>query len=268
MLFDSFDGISIYSLVCIIDFIMTDFAPKYFISVGLLRIIRVIRFMPLFVTYSPQLKMGLEALRRSRVAAYNLCYFLFMIIFVYALIGVAAFKNAARSVAHGNDQISFHNVDGAVMLLIQISTSAGWDGTYHALIEQYNPFVVFLYMWSFLFICILTILNLMLMIILCYFKLAFEMESESKQLPTADINDFNNKWKTIASPNRPLFINKVQLPALINNLEKSSSLRAGVNTTDEHIQLLGIPVHNEQQFYYGEVLIALNKNRLKHTPCN
>lgn len=244
------------------EFIMTEFA-RYVISVSLLRIIRVMRFIPLLVPHSPQLRMSLRALYRSRIAAFNLCGFLSLIIFVYALIGIGAFKNVTDKLAPPNDRISFNNLSGAIILLVQISTSAGWDGIYIKLIKDYHPFVVFLYIWSFLFICIMIIMNIMLTIILCYYYMASEMESETKKLPTTDQNDFNEKWKAITSPNRPLFINKVQLPMLINNLEKSSSLRSGFITTDENIQLLGIPVHNEQQMHYGEVLIALNKNRLK-----
>lgn len=228
----------------------------------MLRVIRVIRFVPLLVSHSPQLRMSLQALNRSRIAAINMCVFLSLIIFVYALIGFGAFKNAAEE---SSEQISFNTVLGSIFTLFQISTSAGWDGIYEKLIAaDHNAFYLFLYFWSFLFICIMTIMNLMLTIILCYYKLASDRESEmSKNLSTHDLNEFNEKWKAIAAPNRPLFINRVQLPALINNLGKSSSLRSGFGITDESIQLLGIPVHNEHQLYYGEVLIALNKNRLK-----
>lgn len=244
---------------------MTEFAHTA-ISVSMLRVIRVIRFVPLFVSYSPQLKMSLQALYRSRIAAFNLCVFLFLIIVVYAIIGFGAFQNSTARLPP-NKQISFNNITGAIFLLFQISTSAGWDGTYEKLIDEYNTFSVFVYFWSFLFICIMIIMNLMLTIILCYYKIASETEFESKDLSIAALNDFNEKWKAIAAPNHPLFINKAQLPALINSLGKSSSLHSGFVITDENIQLLGIPVHNEQQLYYGEVLIALNKNRLKQRTC-
>lgn len=244
---------------------MSEFSDKA-ISVSMLRVIRVIRFIPLFVAYSPQLKMALQALYRSRIAAFNLCILLFLIIFVYALIGVGAFGNSTGNVAPQNDQISFHNISGAIIILTQIGTTAGWDGVYDALIKDYDQFVVFLYLWSFLFICIMIILNLMLNIILSYYKMASEENLKLEKLSTTDFNDFNAKWKVIAASNQPLFIKKVQLPVLMNNLDKSSSLCPAFAITDENIQLLGIPIHNEQQLYYGEVLIALNRNRLKQTP--
>lgn len=247
------------------EFVHTTFKMEMVISVNMLRVIRVIRFIPLLVSYSPQLKMSLQALYRSRVAAFNLCAFLFVIVLVYALIGFGAFKNASAPPPPQNEEMSFDNIMGAIFILIQISTSAGWDGNYEQLIGEYHPFNVFVYFWSFLFICIMIIMNLMLTIILCYYKLASEMEFESTDLSAADRNDFIEKWKAISAPNRPLFIHKAQLPALINSLGKSSALRSGFVITDENIQLLGIPMHNQQQLYYGEVLIALNKNRLKQT---
>lgn len=247
---------------------MLEWGANAVISVSLLRVIRIFRFIPLLSAYSPQLKMSLQALYRSRNAALHLCAFLFLIVYVYALIGVGAFKDATGLSNQINERISFRNVSGAIILLIEISTSAGWDGTYERLLHDYNKFAVLLYLWSFLFICIMTILNLVLTIILTYYKMASDVDFESTQLACADQNDFHDKWQAIAAPDRPQFINKAQLPALINNLGKSSTLRWGFVPTDENIQLLGIPLHNEQQVNYGEVLIALNKNRLRQTHGN
>lgn len=251
------------AFISLIEFFTAEFS-RWSISTSILRVIRVLRFISLVVSYSPQLKMSLNALHRSRVAAFNLCAFLLLIVFVYALIGYGAFK-AADEESFAVSQFSFNTTLGSILTLFQISTSAGWDGTYEELLEDdNNAFGVFVYIWSFLFICIMIIMNLMLTIILSYYQLAMATELEnSKKLSAHDLNEFNEKWRVFAVPNRPLFINKVELPALINALGRSSSLRSGFEIADENIQLLGIPAHNEHQLYYGEVLIALNKNRLK-----
>lgn len=244
---------------------MVEFTHSTVVSVSLLRVIRVIRFDSLLVTYSPDLRLAFDALRRSKTAAYYLCLFLLLVIFVYSLIGAVAFRNVTN-ITPINDKISFFTVGQAIILLIQISTSAGWDGVYKALIgQQYNPFVVFLFLWSFLFICILIIVNLVLTIILNYYSKAYESETEPEKLRSSDLNDFNENWQTIAAPDEPLFINRAQLSILLNRLDKSSALRLSVIPNDENIQLLGIPVHNDQQLYHGDVLIALNKARLRQT---
>lgn len=242
---------------------MIEFTHSNVVSVSLLRVIRVIRFNSLFVSHSPQLKLGLAALNRSKTAAYNLCLFLFLVIFVYALIGSSAFKRVLN-VSPINDQISFYTVGQAIILLVQISTSAGWDSVYEALVARnhYNGFVIFLYLWSFLYICILIIINLVLTIIMNYYTKAYDIETGTKKLRINDINDFNEAWLTLATVDEPHFINKTQLPILINRLDKSSSLRTSVIPTDENLQLLGIPIRNEQQVYRGEVLIALNRARI------
>lgn len=244
---------------------MVEFTHSTVVSVSLLRVIRVIRFNSLLVTYSTNLKMAFDALRRSKTAAYYLCLFLLLVIFVYSLIGAVAFRKVTN-ITPINDKIAFFSVGQAMILMIQISTSAGWDGVYKVLINetnQFNPFVVFLFLWSFLFICILAIVNLVLTIILNYYLKAYESETEAEKLQLSDLNDFNEKWQTIAAPDEPHFINRVQLPILLNRLDQSSALRSSVIPNEENIQLLGIPVHNEQQYYRGDVLIALNKARLR-----
>lgn len=240
--------------------------PVYVCYVGLLRVIRVLRFRSLFTERSPGLRTALEALQRSKRAAFNLNLFLFLIIFIYSLIGVVSFKSV-KNIVPINEGISFHSVGAAMFVLIQISTSAGWDGLYGVLVDEnnYNPFSVFLFIWSFLFICILIIVNLILTVILNYYTIANENEIESTKLRVNDLNDFNDKWKSLTAANDPLFINKTQLSILLNRLDESSALRSSILPTEENIQLLGIPIHNENQLYHGDVLIALNKARSKQS---
>lgn len=232
-------------------------------GITVLRVIHVLRFNSLFVSWSPQLKLALKALNSSKSAAVNLCLFLFLITFVYALIGTVVFKHVSN-LTPINDKISFQTVEQALILLIQISTSAGWDAVYNVLVAKnhYNAFVIFLYLWSFLYICIMIIVNLVLTIILSYYTNACEAEIEQNKLRTNDINDFNEKWSAIATAEAPLFINRTQLPILLNRLDELSSLRTGVVPTDEtRIQLLGIPIRDDDKLYRGDVLIALNQNR-------
>lgn len=235
-------------------------------SFSLLRVIRILRFNSLFVAHSTYLKLGLEALGQSKVAARNLLVFLLLIIFVYASIGAVAYRQIV-DINEINDKISFHSVQQGLVLMFQISTSAGWDGLYGAIIEDgYNAFGAFVFLWSFLFICILIIVNLVLTIVLNFYTSVCAAESDSIQLRPADLNDFNEQWKVIAAPEHPLFINKTQLPVLFDRLDNSSSLRPNTMPTEENIQLLGIPIYDDQQLYHGEVLIALNKARLRKMP--
>lgn len=261
---NGFNFIKLNKFILISDLYMLEFSNVNILPVTLLRVIRVLRFNSLLVAYSPSLKSGLKALRRSTTAAYNLCLFLFLMIFVYALIGTVAFKDV-QNITEINEKITFQSIDGALILMFQISTSAGWDGLYKVLTKFYNfnRFAIFLYIWSFLFICILTIVNLVLTIILNYYVAANQIENDSKELQRADLMDFNERWNTLAKPNQPIFINKEQLPILLNQLDRSSALR--ITPNEENIQLLGIPVQNDDQLYRGDVLIALNKNRLRQT---
>lgn len=242
---------------------MIEFSNHNVISVDILRAIRVFRFNSLFVAHSTYLQLGLKALRQSQAAARHLLSFLFLIIFVWALIGVVAFRDV-QHISKINDQISFKTAGKGLIVMIQMSTSAGWDGLYKTLLENdYNPFAIFVFFWSFLFICILIIVNLVLTIVVNFYLKAYEADTDVNKLPSADFDDFNNKWNAIAASDQPFFIKKTQLPIVLGRLNASSSLRPKTAPTEEYIQLLGIPVHNEQQLYRGEVLIALNKARLR-----
>lgn len=236
----------------------------YVLSPAILRVIRVIRFNSLFVNYSKQLKLALGSLRKSRSAAWHLGAFLFFMICVYALIGIAAFRRATN-IFPINDTITFRNFGPALLLIFQISTSAAWDGVYEALISDSHKsrILVALYLLSFLFICILVIVNLMTTVIVNYY-LATEEEDEVKALRASDANDFDQKWQTVAGSENPLVIQKAQLGDLLGRLAATSALRLN-DVDNESIKLLGIPLRNKDQYYRGDVLIALNKERLRRS---
>lgn len=235
-----------------------------FFTVSQLRAIRIIRFNFLLVNQSSKLSMGLESLKRSKSVAIKLFFFLTLISYVYALIGVVAFGRIEK-IFPINDQISFHTVWQSLVLLYQISTTAGWDGVYVALVSELmsSTFIIAIYLISYIAISILITVNLVITIILNYYTLTSEVEDEKRKLPTSDLDDFNENWKNFAKSEKPLFIESSHLHDFIDRLNVKSSLRAGLSVNEESIKLLGIPIHNDQQYYRGEVLIALNALRLK-----
>lgn len=232
-------------------------------SASILRVIHVLRFNSLLINCSNQLKLAMEALKKSRSAAWKLLVFLFLIIYIYALMGVAAF-NRVPNLFPINENVSFRTFGQSLLLLFQISTSAAWDRVYEVLISDPNKsaFLIFVYLVSFLFISFLVIVNLVATVVLNYYLEASENENKGKELRDSDLNDFNDKWQSIAGSENPLFIKKTQLRNLLDRLGATSALRFNTPLNDEKINLLGIPVRNEDQYYRGDVLIALNRFRL------
>lgn len=232
-------------------------------TICMLRVIRVVRFNSLLEQFSPQLRMGLKSLRQSKSAALNLFSFLVLIIYVYALIGTVAFNRTVK-IFPINDKVSFYTVWQSMVLLYQISTSAGWDGVYKALIteQKYSIFLIAVYLLSFLFICVFIVFNLVITVILNFYAQMCEVENERKGLRAADLGDFNMNWEVVARQEQPAFIERSQLSDLLTRLNIDSGLRREFEINDDNIKLLGIPIRNEKQYYRGDVLLALNRVRL------
>lgn len=224
------------------------------------------RFNSLLAGLSRHLRLGLKSLKRSQTAALKLFLFLLLITYVYALIGTVAFNRVAK-IFPINDRISFHTVWRSMILLYQICTSAGWDGVYKALIVEPSTIAILvaLYLLSYLFISIFILINLTATVILNFYSQVCDIEDETTKLRKVDLDDFNDKWKAVAIREQPLFIRKSQLIDLLNRLAPTSSLRCNLSIDENNIKLLGIPVRNEQQLYRGDVLIALNKIRMRYS---
>lgn len=254
------------AFLLISEFLLIEFTHTSIISISLLRVFRIIRFNSLITNLSKQLKLGLDSLKRSKLAAYNLSLFLILVIFVYGLVGVVAFRRVAH-IFSINENVSFHTIGQSFILLYQISTSAGWDGVYTALKlqNQFNAFLIALYVLSFLLISIFVTLNLVITVILNFYVKSLEIEEESRKLKPNDLSNFNEKWQSIAQSNEPLFIQKNQLIEFLKNLDSSSSLLNSITINEENVKLLGIPLREEKKYYRGDVLIALNRARLRQS---
>lgn len=223
---------------------------------------RIVRFNSMITKVSPQLKQAFKSLSQSKWVAYHLGLFLFLITLVYGMIGVVAFGRISH-IFPINENISFYRLGRSMIVLIQISTSAGWDMAYIALIKHFNPFLVALYILSYLIICIFITINLVLTVVLNYYTSCVEIAEKATKLNQRDLLEFNGAWQLLAQHDRPLFIQKSQLLQLLQKLDPTSSLRSSFDTSEENVRLLGIPLHEDQTYYRGEVLIALNRARLR-----
>lgn len=223
---------------------------------------RIARFNPIITSLSPQLQQAFKSLSQSKWVAYHLGLFLFLITMVYGMIGVVAFSRISH-IFPINDNVSFHRLGHSMILLMQISTTAGWDAVYITLIKHFNPFLIALYILSYMFICIFVTINLVLTVVLNYYTSCIEAEEIAQKLGHHDLSNFNETWQSLALTERPALIRKAQLIQLLNKLDAASSLRRAIEINDENIRLLGIPLREDQTYYRGDVLIALNRARLR-----
>lgn len=235
---------------------------SHLIPIGLLRVARIARFNSLITKLSPQLSHALKSLCQSKYVAYQLGLFLFLITLVYGMIGVVAFGRIAH-IFIINENVSFYRLGRSMTLLFQISTSAGWDAVYITLIKHYNPFLITLYVLSYLFICIFITINLVLTVVLNYYSSCVEEVDSVVKLSQRDLADFNDTWHSLAQLDHPTLLKRDRLVELLKKLDSSSSLRTAIDINEENVRLLGIRLQEEQTYYRGDVLIALNRARLR-----
>lgn len=120
--------------------------------------------------------------------------------------------------------------------------------------------VVFIYLISYLLLSALIYTNIVISVILEYYHESSESH-EQNQLAASDLNDFNQKWQLLANNDEPKFIAKAQLKDFVNSLTADSALRPA-SLSDLDIKLLGIPERKSDLIHHGDLLIALNRNRL------
>ena len=77
----------------------------------------------------------LFALAMSMPALFNICLLLFLIMFIFAIFGMSFFMNVKHTA--GLDSVfNFETFGKSMILLFQMSTSAGWDGVLNAIINE------------------------------------------------------------------------------------------------------------------------------------
>lgn len=226
------------------------------ISTLRLRVIRIIRFKR-FETAT--MRLCTSVLHTTWPIVAQLLLLFTIIISVYAIIGMILFGRLSV-IFDLNPTINFQTFGAAFILLFQISTGASWDGVYEALMEYRSNIIVIVYLLTYLYFSIAIYTNIMMSIILEYYRRASECH-EQGQLSEADLNDFNQKWQRLAGSDEPKFIAKTKLKDFVNTLSVESSLRLA-STTDLDLKLLGIPERKSDLIHHGDVLIALNRNRV------
>jgi len=117
--------------------VLSDLIEKYFVSPTLLRVVRVAKIGRVLrlVKGARGIRTLLFALAMSMPALFNICLLLFLIMFIFAIFGMSFFMNVKHTA--GLDSVfNFETFGKSMILLFQMSTSAGWDGVLNAIINE------------------------------------------------------------------------------------------------------------------------------------
>ncbi|NXN96399.1 SCN5A protein, partial [Rhinopomastus cyanomelas] len=178
--------------------------PTLFRVVRLARIGRILRL----IRAARGIRTLLFALMMSLPALFNIGLLLFLVMFIYAIFGMANFAYVKKE--HGiDDMFNFQTFANSMLCLFQITTSAGWDGLLSPILNTGPPFcdpningtigecgkpaVGIVYFVSYIIISFLIVVNMYIAVILENFNAATEESTEP--LGEDDIDIFYEIWE-------------------------------------------------------------------------
>ncbi|NWW76127.1 SCN5A protein, partial [Climacteris rufus] len=181
------------------------FSPTVLRTLRLARIGRILRI----VRKARGIRTLLFALLMSLPALVNIGLLLFLIMFIYAIVGMANFA-CLRWEGGIDDIFNFQTFCGSILCLFQITTSAGWDSLLAPLLEESNTCAPnvnltgteinnctnrgfgILYFVSYVIISFLIVVNMYIAVILENFTVATEESTDP--LCEDDFDMFYETW--------------------------------------------------------------------------
>ncbi|XP_046400026.1 sodium channel protein para-like [Ischnura elegans] len=180
-------------ILSIIGVVLSDLIEKYFVSPLLLRLARLARvgLVLRLVKRARGLRTLLSTMAVSLPALFNVCLLFTLVTFVYALFGMNLFMHLKEK-SGVDDVFNFRTVGQSMILLFQISTSAGWDGVLDAIINEDDCRLPdgevpgncgsraqgITFMLSYLIITFIIVVNMLVAIVLEHFSQASEDDEE------------------------------------------------------------------------------------------
>uniref|UniRef100_T1JEU7 Sodium channel protein n=1 Tax=Strigamia maritima TaxID=126957 RepID=T1JEU7_STRMM len=258
-------------ILSILGVALKEMIENYFVSPTLLRVVRVVKVGRVLrlVKGAKGIRTLLFALAMSLPALFNICLLLFLVMFIYAIFGMSFFK----TVKYGNgldETFNFNTFPQSMILLFQMSTSAGWDGVLDPLMNEENctlpdinldeegncgnsgKAVVFLI--SYLVISFLIIINMYIAVILENYSQATEEVQEG--LTDDDYDMYYEIWQRF-DPDGTQYLTYEDLPEFLHELEEPLQI---VKPNKYKIISMDIPICKNDLLYCVDILDALTKD--------
>ncbi|NXM81604.1 SCN5A protein, partial [Oenanthe oenanthe] len=245
------------------------FSPTVLRTLRLVRIGRILRL----VHRAKRIHTLLFALLMSLPALVNIGLLLFLIMFIYAIVGMANF--ACLHLDGGIDNIfNFQTFCGSILCLFQITTSAGWDTLLAPVLKGpdacapqlnitgtektncINKSFGILYFVSYVIISFLIVINMYIAVILENFSVATEESTDP--LCEEDFDMFYETWGKF-DPLATQFIDYSALSDFADALEFPLRI-----PKPNKIQLISmdIPIVSGDKIHYLDILLAFTKRVL------
>ncbi|XP_068261081.1 sodium channel protein type 5 subunit alpha isoform X3 [Nyctibius grandis] len=200
-------------ILSIVGTVLSDIIQKYFFSPTLFRVIRLARIGRILrlIRGAKGIRTLLFALMMSLPALFNIGLLLFLVMFIYAIFGMANFAYVKKEYGI-DDMFNFQTFANSMLCLFQITTSAGWDALLNPILNTGPPYcdpnlpnangskgdcgspaVGILFFVTYIIISFLIVVNMYIAIILENFSVATEESTEP--LSEDDFDMFYEIWE-------------------------------------------------------------------------
>ncbi|XP_066925644.1 sodium channel protein 1 brain-like isoform X3 [Clytia hemisphaerica] len=243
------------------------------VTPSVLRVARVLRIGRLlrYFNSAKGIRRLLVALVISLPALFNIGALLFLILFIYAIIGMSNFGYVKKNGAL-NEVVNFETFGSSMMVLFRLATSAGWNEVLDALMISEpdcdpnlnsvpngncgTPWIAVAYFVTFILITYLIIVNMYIAVILENFNQAHEQEEIG--ITDEDIEMFYAVWQ-LYDPLATQFIDYEKLPFLVANLGPPLGIPFPNKVA---VHNLDLPMNDSDEIHCIDVLQALLKRVL------
>ncbi|KAH0627619.1 hypothetical protein JD844_003596 [Phrynosoma platyrhinos] len=251
--------------------IVVSFSPTLFRVIRLVRIGRILRL----IRSARGIRTLLFALMMSLPALFNIGLLLFLVMFIYAIFGMANFAYVKME-AGIDDMFNFKTFGNSMLCLFQITTSAGWDGLLSPILNTGPPFcdpnlsapsafskgdcgnpaLGIMFFVTYIIISFLIVVNMYIAVILENFNVATEESTEP--LGDDDFEMFYEVWEKF-DPLATQFIQYSKLSDFANAL--AAPLRIPKPNKFELIAM-DLPMVSGDRIHCLDILFAFTKRVL------
>ncbi|XP_031337062.1 sodium channel protein para isoform X6 [Photinus pyralis] len=262
---------SVVVIFSILSLVLSDIIAKYFLSPTLLRVVRVAKVGRVLrlVKGAKGIRTLLFALAMSLPALFNICLLLFLVMFIFAIFGMSFFMHVKEK-SGVDDVYNFKTFGQSMILLFQMSTSAGWDGVLDGIINEEeckepnleigetgncgNSTIGIAFLLSYLVISFLIVINMYIAVILENYSQATEEVQEG--LTDDDYDMYYEIWQQF-DPEGTQYIRYDQLSEFLDVLEPPLQIH---KPNKYKIVSMDIPICTGDMMYCVDILDALTKD--------
>ncbi|KAL9953553.1 hypothetical protein ACROYT_G040985 [Oculina patagonica] len=238
------------------------------VNPSLLRVMRIFRIARLLrvLEFAKGIRQLLVALMISLPALFNIGTLLFLVIFIYAIIGMSAFGQVKKQ-GSLDGIVNFETFGSSMMLLFRLSTGSGWNDVMSSLSLQPpdcdpyykgfpkgncgTPLGAAGYLISYIVIVFMIIVNMYIAVILENVNRAHE--NDDFAITKEDFDRYYLKWAAFV-PNGKQFIPLCQLSDFVDELEKPFR---HPKPNEARLQQLDIPIRAGELIHCFDLLKAL-----------